>query len=280
MNGLILLSSYPKSGNTWLRAVIESLTHDGAPIDINSNPAGTLFGSNRQIFDHVMGIEASDLTADEIAELRPKLWETLARDIEEPLWIKSHDALLPAVPAGPLPYPVASVRSVVYIVRDPRDVAISFSHHFNVSLDEAIEAMADPATSLDSNPTSPSGQLPQLISSWSRHAESWLDASGLALHQMRYEDMHAAPAATFAEAARFLDIAFDAEKMTRAIRAGHFDSLRAQEITSGFRERESREQHFFRQGAAGGWREILNADQIRRIERDHGPMMTRLGYLP
>ena len=35
--GFTVLSSYPKSGNTWLRAVIESLRTGGATIDINAN---------------------------------------------------------------------------------------------------------------------------------------------------------------------------------------------------------------------------------------------------
>jgi aryl sulfotransferase len=277
MGGLIVLASYPKSGSTWLRAVVDSVNRGGGAIDINGNLAGILSGSSRRVFDYAAGLDASDLTAKEIAWARRRIWQSLAEEIAEPLWLKAHDAYLPACDP---PYPAQAIKAAVYVARDPRDVAVSFARHFDVSVDQAIASMADPGTTLDDHGAAPSEQLPALLSSWSAHAASWLDAPGLPVHLLRYEDMRADPAKAFSAALTFLGLDFDAATLARAIDATRFEALQSQEIASGFRERESREHLFFRRGRAGAWREDLSADQADRILADQGVMMRRLGYAP
>ena len=74
MPRIFLLISYPKSGNTWLRALLESLRSGGAPIDINDMGSGVV---PRLRFDALLSVESSSLTPAEIAEARPafmRLW--------------------------------------------------------------------------------------------------------------------------------------------------------------------------------------------------------------
>lgn len=275
-----MLASYPKSGNTWLRAVVESVNRGGGPIDLDGNLAGILSGTSRRVFDYAACLDASDLAPNDIAWARSRIWASLADEIAETLWLKVHDAYLPVRAGGDPPYPAQAIKAVVYVARDPRDVAVSFARHFDVSLDQAIASLADPGTTLDADGAAPSEQLPALLSSWSAHAASWLDAPGLPVQLLRYEDMQADPAEAFGTALTFLGLDVDPATLARAVDAARFEALQAQEIASGFRERESREHLFFRRGQAGAWREDLSAEQADRVLADHHAMMHRLGYLP
>ena len=73
MNGIIWLASYPKSGNTWFRVFLTNLRgEEDGPAQINKL-GSTPIASARGIFDDEAGIEASDLTPDEIDRLRPEI---------------------------------------------------------------------------------------------------------------------------------------------------------------------------------------------------------------
>ena len=280
MTKFILLASYPKSGNTWVRAVLDSLMRGGAEVDINAELAGTTNAADRRAFDREMGVEASDLTEDEINRARPLLWPLIkASDGRAPM-IKIHDSMIPPGPGYSPLFPVEAIAAAIYVARDPRDVAVSFAHHFGTSIDEAITWMADATTTLDRVEDSLPSQLPQFLSSWSRHVESWLDCPGLPLHLTRYEDLSSDPLLAVTAFANFLGLEADGAAVAAAVAATRFDTLRAQENAAGFREREPHMDRFFRRGIAGGWRDSLTPAQAARIEADHGAVMGRLGYLP
>ncbi len=101
----------------------------------------------------------------------------------------------------------------------------------------------------------------------------------LRVHTIRYEDMHAKPEDPFTGVARFLGLPNDTSIIAQAIKAASFKTLRAQEESAGFKEREYQTQRFFREGRAGGWREKLTADQAARIAQDHAAVMQAFGYL-
>ena len=77
------LASYPKSGNTWSRALLANyFSNSDEPADINALGGGPI-ASARQPFDDNIGIEASDLTQDEIERLRPAVYEAISDKILE-----------------------------------------------------------------------------------------------------------------------------------------------------------------------------------------------------
>lgn len=273
MTGLILLASYPKSGNTWLRAVLDSLRRGGAPVAINQLGQTTTNIAWQRFFDTAMGVDAADLTTAEIAASRPHLHRRLARDCLDWPVFKVHDAQLPFPPGGEPPFPAEIVAAVVHVVRDPRDVAVSLANHMGRPVDDAIARMADAGRVARG-----ANQLSQFLSSWSAHVESWLDSPDLRLLTLRYEDMTADPEAAFGAVARFIGLDAEPEAVAAAVAHCRFERLRAQEDAEGFTERPEACGRFFRRGEAGGWRDSLTPTQAERIERDHGRVMRRLGY--
>lgn len=276
MTGIVWLASYPKSGNTWLRLFLAALAADGGALDINAIGLPTPQLTRRR-FAALLDVDASDLTHEEIDAVRPDLCRLDALTGDYRLLRKTHDAWSLSEGGGPA-FAADATAGAVYIVRDPRDVAVSMAHHMGLDIDRTIDLMAASDTVLanriDRLPPLP----PQRLLSWSGHVQSWLDAPGLRLLLLRYEDMQADPAATLPEAARFAGLTFTAAAAAAALAATRFDALRRQETEKGFCERSPNADRFFRRGVVGGWRDALTAAQAARIERDHRPVMARLGY--
>jgi hypothetical protein len=165
-------------------------------------------------------------------------------------------------------------RVAIYLVRDPRDVAVSLAHHNDMTIDDAIKLMNAADGSLWSWPL----QLRQKLNGWGGHVTSWLDQTDIPVHVIRYEDLVAAPAERFGGALKFAGRSATPSEIERAVRHSDFAELQRQESEKGFMERESRKMPFFRSGRVGGWRDSLTAAQADAIEQCHGAVMARLGY--
>ena len=279
MNQIVWLASYPKSGNTWLRTVLANFQTDREiAVDINNLVGG--ISSDRRAADDALGLECSDLTSSEVNLCRPAIYRTIAKRSDNLLFFKVHDAYTLNSDSMPL-FPCDVSRAALYIVRNPLDVAISFAHHANRSLDETIDRMARESMSFGGDPDRLDFQLPQRLLSWSQHVLSWLDQTEIPVHMMRYEDMQARPVEKFTEAFRFMRFPrVDEEMVRRAVSFSSFEMLKQQEVERGFRERPRHATVFFRQGRVGEWRDLLTKRQVDRIIHDHGRVMARLGYLP
>jgi aryl sulfotransferase len=277
VSGIVWLASYPKSGSTWLRAFLANLLYPStAGCDINSLPLWIGSG-DRRIFEQTVGLEASDLTHDEIDLYRPVFYRGLAASAAESIYIKVHDALVNNS-AGVPQMPSDVTRAAVYIVRNPLDVAVSLANHLGKTVDEAIARMADPEYAFGSHTDRLHHNLRQRMLTWSGHVLSWLDQTDIPVHLMRYEDMLEQPLETFTRCVSFLGLDEDLLKIQTAINQASFESLRSQEIKHGFRERPGTASAFFRSGTSGQWKTALRADQIRRILKEQGTVMERLGY--
>lgn len=277
MQRLVWLASFPKSGNTWVRLFLTAYSHpEKDELDINAVDA-SLHAGNRDLFDRVIGLEASDLTPAEIERFRPDVYRQLAAEAEEPLFLKVHDRWRRTPDGGSL-FPPEITAATIYIVRDPRAVAPSYANHYGISIDEAIVQMATPDNTISKPLDRLRSQLPQPMGSWSQHVISWLDQAELPVHLVRYEDLHAEPESQFAEILRRAGLSVDADRLTTALAQTRFERLQAQEAAVGFKERLSAAPRFFRQGRPDRWQEELTPAQIARIESDHGAVMARLGY--
>lgn len=279
MSGYYWIASYPKSGNTWLRLMLRDLLFSGEEPDFRMGVADFAPVANgRGEVDDALDIDCCDLTAPEAEALRPLAYRATARRSSQTLYRKVHDAWVATAGGTPL-FPPEVTLGAFYIVRDPRDVAVSWSHFARATLDEAIAFLGEPEVSLGPKGRLVDGALPQKLLSWSGHVSSWLDAPGRAPCLLRYEDMLADPFEALRRAATYAGIAHDAEAIEHAVHATRFDTLKEKESRHGFSGGQQGNAAFFRGGRAGDWRNALTAEQATRIEAAHGVVMARLGYL-
>lgn len=274
--GFVWLASYPKSGNTWLRLALQSLLADGAPVDFAGRSRFAPLAGTLGEIEVELDVEASDLTAAELDELLPGALLLAADAVPETQFRKVHDCW-GRTASGRLRFPPEATRAAVHVVRDPRDVAVSWAHHAAIDLDESISFLANPAAIMGRSRREAILVVPQPLSSWSGHAESWLAADPAPL-TLRYEDMLADPRAALERVAAHCGLTATPAALDGAVAATRFDRLRAAEAEHGFRMGQAEDRIFFRRGVAGGWRDTLTAAQAARIVRDHGAMMDRLGY--
>lgn len=266
------LASYPRSGNTWSRAVLTSLMAGAPdrPPDILSLSAAPV-AISRDAFDTEFDCTSSEMKTDEIDRLRHDFHLRLAERARAPLLVKLHCAYRHASDGRPI-FPSEATKGVVLIVRNPLDVAVSLAPFLDLSLDAAIDWMAQIDAKLSGQNEGSTPGLPQCIGTWSAHTASWLDQSALPLHLVRYEDLVADPLSHFSALAAFVGLDVTPEQVTNAVAQSRIELLQAQEIENAGRTR------FFRRGGAGGWRDALTPAQSARLRDDHHAMMQRLGY--
>lgn len=277
MGGIYWLASYPKSGNTWFRTFLRNLVEDGdAPVDINELETGAI-ASGRGWLDEVLGFDTAELGPDEVERLRPEVYRWSLRD-EEFGYHKIHDAYTFTSDNEPLVSREATI-GALYILRNPLDVAPSFANHMHCDIDKAIGKMGRSEAAMCRTRKALPNQVRQKLLTWSEHVLSWVDAPGLNVEVIRYEDMQADAQATFTRAARFLGLPTDAGRIAKAIRFSDFRELARQEEEKGFCERPANAARFFRKGISGDWQKKLTPEQVARIIADHGEVMRRFGYL-
>ena len=278
MKNIIWLASYPKSGNTWFRVFLTNLLQaNDKPADINRLER-TPIASARWIFDEAVGIEAADLSYEEIDRLRPEVYEYLSKQTKETRFLKIHDAYTYIDNGRPLVSPDAT-RGVIYFIRNPLDVAVSFANHSGISIDKSIERMNDESHCFCSRPGKLHNQLRQRLLSWGSHLRSWVDADNLDLHLIRYEEMKHNPEETFTNAVKFAGLEKSHEEIINALKFSHISEMQKQEDEDGFREKAPDCKFFFHKGETGYWRDVLTDDQIKKIIKAHEEVMEMFGYL-
>jgi hypothetical protein len=278
MGGIYWLASYPKSGNTWFRAFLRNLQEDGEePVDINELQTGAI-ASARGWLDEVLGFDTAELTPDEVERLRPSVYRWSAAHDDGIGYHKIHDAYTLTADGEPLVSREGTL-GALYLIRNPLDVAPSAANHWHCSLEQAVDNLCLPGLAFCKTRKALPDQVRQRMGSWSEHVLSWVDAPGLKVEVVRYEDLLARPQETFTRAARFLQLPDDPERIAKAIRFSDFRELARQEAEKGFRERPRHAERFFRQGQSGEGRQRLTAEQIERLTQTHADVMRRFGYL-
>ncbi len=225
-------------------------------------------------FENRLGVRAADLSIDQLLALRAAFLRAEVSTVAIPSFRKTHDAWSDEL----LPSELA--HAAVYIVRDPRDVALSYAHHNGWPIDRVIAWMGNTSAYLIDSPEGRPRQLPQYIGDWNSHVLSWTRMSKLPLLVLRYEYILAQPYQEFSACVRFLGLPVNDSAIAAAIASTSFDVLQSRERLEGFVETVREDGMFFRVGRAGLWREQLSAAQAWAIEEIHREAMERFGYVP
>ncbi|MFD1626874.1 sulfotransferase domain-containing protein [Azospirillum griseum] len=268
--GLVWLASYPKSGNTWVRVLLSNLTVGGnAPVDINKLPDDDNPMGRRRFTDDTL-VDPGLLDRRELERMRPAYHDFIAAQLTTAFFCKTHDRFSNRDGAPSLG---SAARAALYLLRDPRDVAVSLSHHFNQSLDAAVAMMGDGEQIFGGG-----RQIRYLLGDWGCHVTGWIEQRLIPVKAVRYEDLRVDPAACFADILAFLGVTATDEEIRRAV--GHSDlaELQRQEAARGFVESLPGQERFFRSGRVGEWREVLAPRHVATIEGRFGGVMERWGY--
>ncbi len=270
----IWLASYPKSGNTWIRLTLRALIK-WPDVSLSTLTNGFLHGGAFW-FWRQFDVDPSDLLPNERNSLRPWIFEQHRLLSKRPLLIKTHEQ--PVMPDGFPLFDFGTPHLVVYLYRDPRDVAVSYARFMNKSIDKIITLMNDPNGYIGIESGSNMGQAAQYLGTWSDHCRTWLDQPGINVLPLSYEERLANPEKTVRRVLEAAGLTYDEDRIKGALSATQFDVLQKQEAEMPT-YLEGAAVPFFHTGRSGTWREHLSSEQARRIESQHGEVMARLGYL-
>jgi len=274
MGNIVWLASYPKSGNTWLRAFLANLVANRpTPVPLLELPNYGRLEADPALYSQIAGRPSTELDFDQLCALRPQVHAAIAEAAPRTVFVKTH-SMAGAHNSVPLLTPQISAGAIC-IVRNPLDVAISMAHHFAIGLDAAIDYLGDERAATENSELFVS----EFLGSWSTHVKSWADMEGPRILVLRYEDLIDKPAKHFGKVAKLIGTE-DRARIERAVAHASFASLAGMERRDGFAEVPIKGQRFFRAGRINQWREALNREQVQRVIARHREQMLRFRYVP
>ena len=263
------IASFPRSGNTWLRALITAYANDG---EVEINSIMQTADKEPMYYHGIANAPINTWRMSDQAMIKPAAMKRMLEHAGDNVLIKTHDCNREI--AGVEQIPPFLSRTAIYMVRDPREVALSFMNHYNFdTMDAALDLMLDDGALTrfpDKGLFIPQG-------SWQANTASWLDQKPYPVHLLRYEDLLAQPFKEFGKIIRILKMDFNAKLVKRSIEACQFDKFKKAEQETGFRE--SVGQTFFYKGQVNRWEKELEKVHQDRIVKACHTQMKAFNYL-
>ena len=282
--------SYPKSGNTLVRAIISALFFSrNGKFQLDQLKHTGQF-ERRDRLNLIKKINEEEFFNLDQLKILSKYWLTLQNKenmkIEKGFgFIKSHSSYVSMF--NNWFTNLNNTAGYIYVIRDPRDVAISWSKHANLSYDDSISFMLNFNSCIEWAQTT--SELPDnikpktFLSSWDEHVLSWtknsLDVPKLVL---KYEDLVYKKEEVIKIVVKFFEKNFkirlnaNNEKIANIVESTSFAKLKSQENKFGFAEASSGA--FFRRGEKNQWKNELNLQQIARLENKFRDFINKFGY--
>lgn len=272
---IVWLASFPKSGNTWLRCFLDAYIL--GDVDINEIVVSLPddLAARCAVGD---GSNAAEFPVDIQMLTRPMAMLRLVREYNRigskvPLFVKTHASHVLA--NGVEMMPEALTKATVCLVRDPRNVVVSFARHMGYSdMDEAIEHFLNKYRTLNDVTAT---KMNDFISSWPMSVQSFANADTHNVRIWRYEDLKADPVKCFAEILKHSGVAVDLDRVKTAVDKVALANLQEQERKKGFGESSKYAKNGFFAGS-GGWNGKLTPGQLHRVEKACASMMKRFNY--
>ena len=268
------ITSYPKSGNTWLRILLSSYyyTKDGfydesVLKNIDQFPQKKFF--NEFNYD-------PRVVTDTI-----KFWIKAQEKINQDKklrFFKTHNAF-GALNNFHFTNKNNSI-GCVYVVRDPRNVITSLKNFYEMNDDQAFKWITNKNQYIyDVNKFEKDGYSDfQFISSWDTNFESWKIQKKIPIKIIRYEDLLNQTYKVLTEVITFINQTtiikekINKNKIKNAIGSTSFSKLKNKEKNEGFSEAPKakggdKKIPFFNLGPKNNWKKILDQDLKDKLNK-------------
>ena len=274
---IIWCASYPKSGNTWVRAILTTLLYSKDGIfNFNLLKEVNQFPLRHQFKDFTK--DYSDLK--EISQYCIKAQEKINSDGKLRIF-KTHNGNYNFL--GNDFTDKKNTLGVIYIVRDPRNIVASISNHYKLTMEQSVDFMLDKKRTIGnaiSGKDATEEDIVNLLCSWKEHYNSWKIVSNLIL--IKYEDLLNDTKSQIDKLSLFLkkfgEFESSDKKINNIIKTTSFEILKKKEENEGFEEAHSK-MKFFNLGPKNIWKNVLNEKLIYRIEKNFKKEMKELNYL-
>ena len=278
---IIWISSYPKSGNTYLRSFLSSYYYsDNGKFD----------------FDQLVNIH--QFPSIKFSKIKPTSKEEASKywifnqnnffDKNKLNLVKTHNCLLP--------YKENKFTSknetigAIYIVRDPRNVITSITHHYSLSYEKALENMLDEDCSLLEKSFDQDFSNFTYLNSWSNHYKSWKNNLNFETLFIKYEEIENNKEEIFKKIIFFIEKVskknskFNEKKFLNSIKSTNFSNLKNKELNEGFEEsvysrKIGKKINFFNLGFNNRWQKLLPLDIKDQVNEKFKANLKELDYL-
>ncbi len=252
---IVWIASYPRSGNTFVRLLLANyFVARFAPMSLHSVMDFT-FGEGVEFLWH----QVTQLKASERSErtqwLARGAYMDRLRNTTPPTpfrFVKTHTVNCTRWSSPAFDFRPAD--RVIYVARNPLDVAVSLASFFGWPMDKTISHMLSPYASVQN----------EVTGTWNLHVHSWLQMTGAPLLFVNYNDLVADTAGQLVRILKFLGGKPNLDHVANIVNWTRFEKLQEQENTIGFPE-APKARKFFRAGRADQWKDNLTPEQVTYV---------------